>query len=127
MPWELVRDDRGRLQNLYLVEMRSISGYSGSPVFTLYNYLPPLDIQMRRGRAAYIASDSDAHLLGINCGHSHARGRVFLADGRQNDYLYAEAATGLAMVVPAWKITEALTHAVAVLTSKLSQSKARPD
>ena len=35
MPGELVKDGRGLLVEAFLVEMRSISGFSGSPVFVV--------------------------------------------------------------------------------------------
>jgi Trypsin-like peptidase domain len=83
---------KGFDQVSFLVEMRSISGHSGSPVFLYYN---DATLHMQQGLPS-----SAIRLLGIDWGHlSHKTG---------NPADTAAWNAGIACVVPAWKITELL-------------------
>lgn len=80
---------RGRMQESLVVEVRSLSSYSGSPVF-----MGPLNT-----------------LLGINWAHLTMTQEVWrrLPDGRTaRSGEFIEMSIGQAGVVPAWKLTELL-------------------
>lgn len=67
MPWEPIRQDNGFLQESFLVESRSVGGYSGSPVFC---FIPPGSIRSGvSGWADKILLNHGPWLLGINWGH----------------------------------------------------------
>jgi hypothetical protein len=83
--------ETGHQQLSILVELRSMSGYSGSPVF--------LDIY-------------EGSLLGINFCHLPVRLPVrFGAEGEETEY-YVKMPSGMAAVVPAWKLTDLLEQFV---------------
>lgn len=85
-----VQHDRGFYQDSFLVEMRSISGHSGSPVFLHYN---DATLHMRQGlRSGPVPAD--IRLLGIDWGHLEHSSSAWNA--------------GIACIVPAWKIAELL-------------------
>ncbi len=102
MPKEKIRTETGD-QEAFLVEAKSIAGYSGSPVFTLIserrspNYQHYEDIEPTE---LYI-------FLGIDCGHIIDRQPVYNADGTRSDR-YIESNTGMAIVAAAWKLAELL-------------------
>ncbi len=48
MPIEPIKQDDGHLQDSYLVECKSVAGYSGSPVFA---YVPPFAKRPKQGSA----------------------------------------------------------------------------
>jgi Trypsin-like peptidase domain len=101
LPYEPVRTPRGLLQEVFLVECRSLPGYSGSPVF--FSPLP------------FGRSVPHAMLLGIDMGHLKDTMPVLdkkeLAQGRMvpiNDNWTIETNTGMSCVIPAWKIREVI-------------------
>jgi len=78
-------------QQSFVVECHSISGYSGAPVF----------VQIRpivRERFGELLQGADALLLGIDWGHLTYRGETAVSN------------TGMAGVVPAWKILDILNR-----------------
>jgi len=104
MPHEPVRTRRGLLQECFLVETRSLPGYSGSPVFVHpypFNYfkreiVPPM-------------------FLGIDMGHLTDSRPVIKKDvwrqGRRekvDENWIVETNTGMSCVIPAWKVWELL-------------------
>ncbi len=102
-PTKIPQEQRGIEQLSYLVEMHSLPGYSGSAVFVLiqegddYGYL--LHPARRHGAGL---------LLGIDWGHLHDRASVRNAGGKVPEKTYVEVNTGMACVVPAWKLKELL-------------------
>lgn len=106
LPYEPVRTRRGLLQEVFLVECRSLPGYSGSPVF-----LAPLP------GITYIERSvlTHAKFLGIDMGHIRDQ-RPVLDKAELNNDRYVpidenwvvETNTGMSLVVPAWKIREVL-------------------
>ncbi len=102
-------------QESFLVEMRSSSGYSGSPVFV---YIPPSDLPFRRIKEHACGP----WLLGINCAHFFDWGRIYEGDKKTcHDELLAQLNTGMAAIIPAWKLRELLND------SKLVKERKRDD
>jgi hypothetical protein len=89
MPSEELENALGRKRPHYLVEVRSVSGFSGSPVFIYDTPIPPLSVNVRPEKFSNF-------LLGIDCGHLP----------EHEKYLSA----GIAAVVPASRLLELLEH-----------------
>jgi hypothetical protein len=104
LPFEPVRTNRGLLQEAFLVECRSLPGYSGSPVF-LYP-LPSSPIPREAVPPMF---------LGIDMGHLTDKRPVLdkaeLLNGKRvpiDDNWVVETNTGMSCVIPAWKLLELL-------------------
>ena len=128
----------GLAQEAFLVEVRSLPGYSGSAVF-IYSPCAINDMSQRRdgrkkgehppgenpskwteseGRTTPSVADfgdltwttpKGPFLLGIDFCHIHRKSHVLTPDGKiVEDKLYIEENTGMAGVIPAWKIMEVL-------------------
>ena len=116
MPLEPVPHPKLLDQESFLVESRSLSGYSGSPVFV---HLPSWSLRPRhhemtkRGetlKASDIMGTAGPWLLGVDWGHPTLREPV-RGDEKQgpaSPSLWVEANTGQMLVVPAWRIAEQL-------------------
>jgi hypothetical protein len=104
LPYEPVRTGRGLLQESFLVECRSLPGYSGSPVF-----LHPVPFSMIPRPPVPVM------FLGIDMGHLKDQRPVLnkaeLREGKRvsidNNWL-VETNTGMSCVIPAWKVLEVL-------------------
>ncbi len=111
----------GFQQEAYLVEMRSISGYSGSPVFFR---LPAEDLQGRQleGESARLARTP--WLLGVDCGNFKYYDKVYevheTQDGKRYEKtnLEAKSHSGQAIVIPSWKLLELLNDERVVMARK---------
>jgi hypothetical protein len=107
MPGEEIWTEWGIQQEAYLVEMRSISGFSGSPVI----------VRIPAPRRAKSKRIHEPHLLlGIDCGHSTDKETAIYQHGEiepVDDYKI-EINTGLAIVIPAWKLQEIVDSPTAV-------------
>lgn len=83
MPWEKVRGWQGVPQESFLVDMRSRTGYSGSPVFV---YIAPTEIRM--GQRQWTEKQSKAFygpwLLGVDWGHIPLYSKVLGPDRDKN-------------------------------------------
>jgi hypothetical protein len=88
MPSEEIQNGLGNKRPHFLVEVRSVSGFSGSPVF-VYDF--PGSVS--KGQRNFVRPDL---LLGIDCGHLPEREQQLSA--------------GIAAVVPAWRLLELLEH-----------------
>jgi hypothetical protein len=103
MPGEPVVDGRGFNVEAFLVEMRSLSGFSGSPVFV---HIAP---GTYRGNGTMMPFYSEAiGLLGIDAGHKTLRARVVDRRAGQATDLDVDLNTGISIVVPVWKIKQVL-------------------
>jgi hypothetical protein len=107
MPGEKIRQDTGFMQESYLVEGRSVGGYSGSPVFI---FIPPWAV--RPGKPMVSSASHGPWFLGVNWGHlvkwqpvCDAAGRPLTSHGMQ-----IAQNTGMMTVVPAWKLEEMFEH-----------------
>jgi hypothetical protein len=107
MPGELVEDGRGMRVEAFLVEMRSLSGFSGSPVFV---YMGP---GTYRGDAKMMPFYSETiGLMGIDTGHTEICAPVLQTGSRSETGLRASLNTGIAVIAPIWKIREVLDEEI---------------
>jgi hypothetical protein len=133
MPIEPIRQDHGFLQESFLVETKSIGGYSGSPVLVhipamtdregVAGWYPPDNLmEMENVNYRYFQRHGP-WLLGIDWGHINdwvpvcdARGNPI--NPRPADNMQVKVNTGLAAVVPAWKLAEMLDYGPAAEAMK---------
>jgi hypothetical protein len=85
LPLENLKNGLEKSRPHYLVEMRSVSGFSGSPVIVHYTPVAPTQ---------GLRSPFPSKLLGVDCGHLPVHEEPLSA--------------GIAAVVPAWRIAELL-------------------
>jgi len=105
MPGERVRDGRGFEVDAFLTEMRSLAGFSGSPVFV---YLGPGTYRgSEDGRMMPFYSETIG-LIGIDAGHKCTRAPVLDLESRCYLDQVVDLNTGVSLVVPVWKIREVL-------------------
>jgi hypothetical protein len=115
MPWEPVRQDDGFDQQCFLVEGRSIPGYSGCPVFII---IPPTPEDLytadrkqsfrQNPRSKKVPIYIGPIFMGIDCFHILSRQKIML-DGSSrpvNENWYVASNTGMMGVIPAWKLKE---------------------
>ena len=105
MPWEPIEHPiYKRPQDSFAVEMRSIGGYSGSPVFV---HIPPLVL---RPKSSGISTSSlPPGLIGVDWGHIHSKEPVRNKFGEpMPEKWYVNSNSGMIGVVPAWKLSELL-------------------
>jgi hypothetical protein len=131
MPKEKIVSTTGIAQESFLVEIKSLPGYSGSAVILLSPGAGPGSpdmSKMRKGQNA-LTRESDMsftnsenmetlmtfmapkgpYLLGIDWCHIHQRVPVLNAHGNESlEHWYVEQNSGMAGVIPAWKIAETL-------------------
>lgn len=94
---------RGKqLQDSYIIEARSISGYSGAPVMVALNPL----VSRELGKQIHT---SKILLLGINWGYINDSAPVLDSVGRPTQ-TKINLNTGLMTIVPSYKLTEFLQH-----------------
>lgn len=111
MPETRVKDEWGLVQESILVEMRSLPGFSGSPVFV---YIPPLSIRPRYYDKAKKTLELDARpfgpwLLGIDYSHLPIQSRIVDNGGKEHpEGWYAQTNSGMAAVVPVKKLEQLL-------------------
>jgi hypothetical protein len=104
MPQEPVVLANGHEQLSFLVESRSLSGFSGSPVFVYANQPFPEIKNIKRGLL----------LLGLDCGHLNIYESLKSRNGESITDIYGDntvsvSNSGQMIVVPAWKIYEMIT------------------
>ena len=132
-PEEPVMHD-GHLQYSFIVESRSIAGYSGSPVFLHiqpHNWRP--NVSQNTGQWKH-------HLLGVDCGHMlipeplRDRRQVNIPgpwkqeqQGRSHESLYVRTNNGMMVVVPSWSLREMLNTNVLLSARKSYEEKLRQD
>jgi hypothetical protein len=104
LPYEPIRNEAGLQQEAFLVDLRSLSGYSGAPVF-VYRSRPDLDTDPEKWVKGF-----EQRLLGIDCGHLPAHGRVLEADRAKavEPTLWAEQNSGIDTVIPAGRLAKLL-------------------
>jgi hypothetical protein len=110
MPWEPIPHERGILQESILVEMRSLSGFSGSPVFV---EMPPMSprpggIVLGHGRGPWLLGVDWAHIAAYEKVKKKIEegGREKLVDAPER--LVVKGNSGQMAVVPAWRLQELL-------------------
>jgi hypothetical protein len=104
MPGELITDNRGLRVEAFLIEMRSMSGFSGSPVFI---YMGP---GTYRGDERMMPFYSETiGLVGLDTGHIAISNSVISAIDKQPvDHWRVAQNSGVAIVTPVWKIVDVL-------------------
>jgi hypothetical protein len=114
MPSEPVTIDRhGNTADVYLMEVRSIGGFSGSPVFV---HVPEYTVS-GPNRPANVNS-SDFYLLGLASGHWDIPMLRKDSGKHQPPPKERNIATGISTVVPAAKILETISQGVFVEARK---------
>ena len=95
----------GGWENVYLIEARSIGGISGAPVFTRPEVMQRVNVGTQEHNGLF---HLDSHLfIGMIRGHWDIDGDV----NEQNPQPGRKGVNmGIAMVVPAYRILEALNH-----------------
>ncbi len=108
MPVEPIKQDNGHLQESYLVECRSVAGYSGAPVFVL---IPPWAARPKNPNTIR-SQQFGPWFLGVNWGHLNEWKPVCDSSGRpiSNHPMKVGLNSGMMGVVPAWKLLEMLKH-----------------
>lgn len=106
MPGDPVTDGRGIKVEAFLVEMRSLSGFSGSPVFV---YMGP-GTYRGDGRMMPFFTETIG-LIGIDTGHKTNELSIRNAAGELTE-LKVEQNAGIAIVAPVWKIGDAVQEAL---------------
>ena len=113
---EEIRTPRGK-QLSYLVEALSLSGYSGSPVFIFRMHIESefgggIGVSMGepvRANRITVGNPGKPFLLGIDWGHFHDHQLVLDESGEPlPGRQFVRQNSGIAGVVPAWKLTELL-------------------
>jgi hypothetical protein len=131
LPEHVYQHERSFDQESFLVDMRSQPGFSGSPVFVYYEetgwrYLPPLrevpetedPVKDAEDRVKALEEQtagrhvsgvmSKTWLLGIDWGHLPVWGDVY--DDSKQRIGRTRVSTGMAGVVPAWKLRDLLNE-----------------
>jgi len=108
MPYEtVVHPTRHIDQESFLVEMRSISGFSGSPVFVTIDLSIPRPRSKTMRSSIRLGGEPPRWLLGVDWGHISDSHSIIESDGTlHRDGLKVMVNTNLAAVLPAWKLRE---------------------
>lgn len=118
MPGESVRRTDGILQESFLLEMRSLNGYSGSPAFI---HIPPFSL---RPKTQALRTEYNTWLLGVDWGHLDIMEEVVDENhNRLKERLFVKRNSGKACIVPAWKLFELLELESFVLQRKESDQQ----
>jgi hypothetical protein len=118
----------GKYQVGFLVECRSLSGFSGSPVFVY----PDVAGRPDRSAVKAIASSQfkEPLLLGVDCAHFPVWSRVCEERDRETAHLcgWVDTNSGISVVIPAWRLTKLLMqdHLVRA-TTRLRAPPETPD
>src|SRR5579862_2785639 len=122
MPWEAVKHPRGHDQESFLVETRSLSGYSGSPVFV---YLEHATVRPGEETMPLVREDAGPWLLGIDWAHlsiyEKVKERDRITDTAQGYIMQSNS--GQMAVVPAWKLYDLLYSDNLISERKKSDSR----
>ena len=95
-----------RKQEGFLAEMRSLPGHSGSPAFIYYT-----GMQLRLGAEPVDKLPKpNIYLLRIDCAHPSVKSKVFGDDGKEFAGFHVRENSGMACIVPAWRIAEILEN-----------------
>jgi hypothetical protein len=125
LPDEPIRNPKGDIfQESFLIEMRSLNGYSGSPVFAAISDTT----HAGTARASQRRAAHEPILLGVDWGHLHYPSPVLSNDpsmsapsNQNTNEWYVQMNTAMTGVVPAWKIQEILDM------DELQETRARAD
>lgn len=122
MHHEPVKHFRGHMQQSFLVDMRSISGYSGSPVFVAQ----PKIIEHTDALPYYftVIPFHNINFLGVDWGHIPTYEKVIDGGGNKHPHGWrVQVNTGIAAVVPAWHLDELLNKSEFVVKRQREDRK----
>ena len=124
LPFEKVKLYDGFMQEAFLVETRSISGFSGSPVFV---YEPRgSSFITESGRESSITDlVGRPRLLGIDCGHVPKHEKIIDGAGNPHSDWKVNANTGMAIVIPAWRLDDLLYRPELVMQRRKKEEQDR--
>lgn len=100
LPGDPVKFDGIPPQTVFLAEMRSVSGYSGSPVFVDFAETGRVKVLQQ------IPQRWRTRLLGVDIGHLKNKVKIVDDAGKLGDDAYAMVLSHMACVVPAWEISK---------------------
>jgi hypothetical protein len=107
MPGDKIRQNTGFEQESFLIEAKSIGGYSGAPVFL---HILPFSSRPEKYEPSKlkVSSFRGPWLLGIDWGHLTSIDEVvdFSGDRIGAHGNFVKSNTGMMCVVPAWKLSE---------------------
>jgi hypothetical protein len=120
MPWEPVMHPRGYTVESYLVETRSLSGFSGSPVFVYHTPHTPYPNN-------YPNREQGTWLLGVDWGHLPIHEKVRWKDDRSlvDENWIVDSNSGQMAVAPVWKLQELLDQDDLVVGRKEADDELR--
>lgn len=110
LPGERIKDDKGRAQAVFLAQVHSLPGASGSPVFLIQDMV---EKNMEQRRLVF-GNTNPVWLLGINCGHIGEPSLVFSGASPVRD-MESHGNTGITRVLPAWIVDEVIRDAISKL------------
>ncbi|MDD5054665.1 MAG: hypothetical protein PHZ00_00165 [Candidatus Peribacteraceae bacterium] len=107
---ERVKDGRGLLVDAYLIEMRSLPGFSGSPVFVAIGAGSYRGVYGNELKARMMPFYTETiGLIGIDTGHKPVTNPVLHESGKKFEpHLYVTQNSGIAIVAPYYKIIDIL-------------------
>lgn len=113
MPWETVKQDDGFEQESFLVEVRSIGGYSGSPIFAFIPAASARPGVKDWATPEKILRSHGPWLLGVDWGYINNWEPVRRENGEPVNpgnpaAMQVRLNKGMAAAVPAWKLAELL-------------------
>jgi len=115
-----IKQTSGYMGDSYVIDIRSRSGYSGSPVFIYRTPASYLEAQMKisSGEGDFVSGGSFCMVLGIHWGQfpetwqlktnscdADFENQVLLTDGS-----YVQGLSGMTTVIPAWKIQDLIRN-----------------
>lgn len=127
LPFEkikLSKELNSYMQEAFLVETRSLSGYSGSPVFVYKPAIKKTPMYKDRSLRLHMPSQSvtglvgELSLLGIDCGHVQKYEDVVNGAGTPHSQWKVKSNTGMAIVIPAWRLSDLLNIPELVMPRK---------
>ena len=133
LPDEPINVD-GHDREAFLVECRSLSGFSGSPVFVTLKRTfhapdipkeldPPQPEGNARATLQSISGSYGPWLLGVDFAHMPLWKPVFERDKKTKIDSWVDANTGIACVVPAWKLLALLENEEFVTQRKIDDQE----
>lgn len=114
-PIEIEIEGKLHLQECFLVEVKSIGGYSGSPVLLIPD--------PKVGRDGTPFPDNITFVLGVDCAHILDWEDVFDDKGYRLPHLRVRINTGMMAVIPAWKVEALLNSEKAVAQRTIAEQR----
>jgi hypothetical protein len=115
-PQRVWQDKRAFNQESFLVDMRSLSGFSGSAVIVYFTEPGTLSMFSSGGpQMPFRTLVSQYWILGVDWGRLPVKQEIW-EDGKSKQVM---AESSMAGVVPAWKVAELLHHVEAVVTPRM--------